>query len=205
MIRFRLSTAACLGVLGLGLCLLQTPAHAEEAAQEEAAPQGDIAMGVASLKKSTERVTALVKEVQERCAKQVQEGALEGLVQLGPRVFDDYTALRVPLEVMVVQTALLAADRVGSETVMVDGPALLKGRMQQAFGVNWEDIDKLHGQKLSWSEVVLGLAIAKITEKKVDDLVAQVKEGKTWPEVATAAGLQVGKLPELIGPLFREQ
>lgn len=198
MTRSHIPIVVCLSVLALGLFAFRAPVRSEEA------PQGDMALGAASLKKTTERVTAMLQELQERCAKQARDVALPELVGFGPRVFGDYMALRVPVEVMAVQSALLAADRISTETVMVDGPGMLRERAGQAFGIAPDALEKLHGEKVAWSDVVLALAIAKATEKKPEDLLAQMKDGKAWPDVAVAAGLQGGKLPELIAPLFRE-
>jgi len=198
MNRYRYLVVTSVVLLGVAGLVGAGPVRAEEAAQSE------VGLGIASAKRSADRVAAMLQEVTDRFGKQANECGLEELEQFGPQVMEGYDALRVPLEVVAVQSAALAADRVSLETAMIDGMALLKERSREGFGANEADMDRLHAQKIAWSEVVLALGIAKCTGKKADDLVAQAKGGKTWPEVAVAAGLQAGKLTELLKPMFRQ-
>jgi len=185
-------------VLGLAASSGIGPGRAEEATRSE------VGLGIASARRSSDRVAALLREITDRCGREADQVALEGLVEYGPRVMEGYGALRVPLEVVAVQSAALAADRLSTETAMIDGMALLRERASEGLGANIEEMDRLHAEKIAWSEVVLALGIARCTGKKADDLVAQAKAGKTWPDVAVAAGLQPGKLVELLRPMFRE-
>ncbi len=197
MNRSHRSLTFCLGVLCLGTLIAGTPVQPEANTPEE------IAAGTASLRRSTDRLAAMLQKLPDRFSRQVQETAVQDLAQYGGRVMGDYDAIGAPLEVVVTQSVLLAADKLMAENNQ-DLTNMVQQRIQATFGTTVEDQEKLHAQKIAWSEVILALAVARAAEKDVNDLVAQAKAGKAWTDIAEGAGLKKGKMGEVLRELWKQ-
>lgn len=186
-------------IAAMGAVLLARPARTAEE------PQGEVALGAACLVKSTDSLAGALQKLPDKFAKDVQNTPIEGMGQYAQRVMGDYGALRPAIEVTIAQSMLLAADRVATAGG-ADGVALLKQRLQQAFGATEEEINGLHGEKTPWSEVTLALALAKATDTRAGDLMAKAKakEPKSWPDIAIEAGLKQDKLAEALKEVFKQ-
>lgn len=108
--------------------------------------------------------------------------------------------ISVAVETLLTYTFIGAVEK--TTAVMPELNSLVFERVVQFFGVDKNDVQALRAKGLTWSSVIVGYGIAKVTGKPAKEVFAAYEKERAWAKVALEFGVKPQTLGKALQGLF---